>query len=116
MYSIMKTVYMYDGVIYRSVDLAIVNGAKSKRECLELDMNESESTEVFMRNGYLVIQDEENNCMELNLSVNSGHLSYADEQNDEISKWYTFTDVLPRFSSELIDELNRTIDRASDDI
>ena len=115
MYCIMRTVWMYDGVIYRSIDLAILNGAKSRRDCLELEMNESESIDVRMQNGYLVLQDDEENIMEFNLIVRAGYLSFADEQNNDISKWYEFQELLPPFSSDLKQEMDRTIDRASDE-
>jgi hypothetical protein len=113
---IMRTVWMYDGVIYKSIDIAIVNGAKSRRDCLELEMNESESIEVSYDSSYIVLQDEEENIKHFSLEVQSGYLSFADEQNDDVSRWYTLKDNLPSFSSELVQEINREIDRASDEL
>jgi hypothetical protein len=112
----MRTVWMYDGVIYKSIDIAIVNGARSRRDCLELEMNESESIEMDVDSNYLVLQDEEENIKHFRLEVQYGYLSFADEQTDEISKWYTLKDNLPSFSSELVQEMDRTIDRASDEL
>ena len=112
----MRTVWMYDGVIYKSIDIAIVNGAKSRRDCLELEMNESESIEVSYDSSYIVLQDEEENIKHFSLEVQSGYLSFADEQSDDVSRWYTLKDNLPSFSSELVQEINREIDRASDEL
>jgi hypothetical protein len=112
----MKTVWMYDGVIYKSIDIAIVNGARSRRDCLELEMNESESIDMDVDSNYLALQDDEENIKHFRLEVRSGYLSFADEQTDELSKWYEFTELLPPFSRELKLEMDRTIDRASDEL
>jgi len=112
----MRTVWMYDGVVYNSVDIAIVNGAKSRRDCLELEMNESESIEMDVDSNYLVLRDQEENVMNISLVVRSGFLSFGDEQTDELSVWYDFEKLLPPFSGELVQQMDRTIDLASDEL
>lgn len=112
----MRTVWMYDGIVYKSLDMCIMMGARGRRDCLELEMNESESIEPRVDSGYLVLQDEEENFMSLELVIRSAYLSYEDEQNDNISHWYDFKEVLPPFSSSFLREMDAEIDLASDEI
>lgn len=112
----MRTVWLYDGIVYKSLDMCIMMGARGKRDCLCLEFNETESIEPRFENGEVILQDEEDNFMYLGLDIRSAYLSYEDEQNDTLSYWYDFSDLLPNFSSSFKKELNSVIDLASDEI
>lgn len=112
----MRTVWLYDGIVYKSLDMCIMMGARGKRDCLCLEFNDTESIEPRFENGEVILQDEYENFMHLDVVVRSAYLSYEDEQNDTRSNWYEFKDLLPDFSTSFKRELDAVIDLASDDI